>query len=416
MRRAWIIGSVALVIAAIGAAGAIGTIKDREREAPPADQAFEPFESAQIVEVREIEWQPTADLVGTVFAHRAVMVRNELAGVVRSVGFESGDVVETGQVILQQDDTTDRADLEAVKASVRVAEASIAQADSEIKLSEVELDRLKSVQSRAIAEVELDRAQSRLDTAMAARGRWLAEVDQARARVAQVEARLAKLTMVAPFRARAGMRTVHEGQYLAEGAAIVDLQELTDTIYLDFAIPQEYSERVAVGTVVMATGELLGPEPVRIEVVAVDATVNNETRNLRIRAIVDNARGTLVPGMFVQVRVPIDAPQKFLVVPSTAIRRAAYGNSVFIISADETGAMRAHQKFVTLGQTVGEDVIVLDGLALGETVAAAGSFKLRDGVKIMSGAPEVDAGAKTPQAEGSPLPDDGDNESARSAE
>lgn len=388
MRRAWAVIAGVLIVAVVGVTGGVAVMKVREsRAAQPPAPSFEPSEATEIVEAREIAWQPMADLMGTVFAIRSVMVRNELAGVVTHVGFDSGQIAEAGQIVLQQDETSDRADLEAVTAAVRVAEASIEQADAEIKLAEAELERLTSVQSRAIAEVEIDRARTKLDTARATRGRWAAEVDQARARVAQVEARLAKLTIRAPFRARAGMRTVQEGQYLSEGVDVVALQELTDTIYLDFAIPQEFASRATPGTIVTVTGEALGPDPVQIEVVAADSIVNNQTRNLRVRAIVDNADGALVPGMFVQVRVPIDEPKPYVVVPSMAVRRAAYANSVFVIAPDETGAPRASQRVVTLGPTVGEDVIVLDGLKVGERVAAAGSFKLHDGVKVIDGPP-----------------------------
>lgn len=396
MKRSWKVTITLAVVAVLAAAGGIATMKLRNHkdEQPPAGAAFEPFESVQIVPAHEITWQATADLVGTVFAMRTVTVRNELAGVVRTVGFQSGEAVEAGQILLQIDDTAEQADLAAVKAAVRVAEANIAQADSQIALAELELNRLKDVQARAVAEVELDRARSKLETARADRGRWVAEADQARARVAQVETRLAKLTITAPFRARAGLRTVHEGQYLAEGTDVITLQELTDDIYLDFAIPQEYASRAQVGMAVMARAELLGPEPIRITVAAVDATVNLETRNLRIRAIVDNTAARLVPGMSVQVSVPIDEPRKLVVVPSTAVRRAAYGNSIFVVAPDEgTQNLRAHQRFVTLGQALGDEVIVLEGLKAGEQVAAAGSFKLRDGVKVMSQPPEAPAGA-----------------------
>jgi membrane fusion protein (multidrug efflux system) len=387
MRRALVVTAVVLVAGLLAAAGGIAAVKVRGHKADTA-VAYEPSEAAELVMAREVPWQETAELVGTVFAMRSVIVRNELAGTVRFVGFQSGEVVEEGQVILRQDDATERADLAAATAAVRVAEANIAQADAQIALAEVELGRLAGVQSRAIAQVDLDRARTRLDTARADRGRWLAEADQARARVAQVEARLAKLTLKAPFRSRAGLRTVHEGQYLAEGAEVVVLHELADTIYLDFAVPQEYAPRVTAGTTVMANAELLGPDPVRITVVAVDATVNNATRNLRVRAVVDNVRGVLVPGMSVLVRVPLEAPRKLVTVPATAVRRAAYGNSLFVITPDEgSQEMRAHQRFVKLGQTIGEDVIVLEGLSVGERVAAAGSFKLHDGVKVMVGPP-----------------------------
>src|SRR4051812_43147250 len=194
MKRAWVVVSGLLVVG-LAAAGGVAVGKARQQKAGQAAArgaapAFEPFESVEIVPAKEVSWQATSDLVGTVMAIRSVAVRNELAAVVRQVGFQSGEVVEKGQVLLRQDDTTEKADLEAVKATVRVAEANIAQADSQINLAEAELARLKSVQSRAVAEVDLDRARTKLDSAKADRGRWTAEVDQAKARVAQVEARL----------------------------------------------------------------------------------------------------------------------------------------------------------------------------------------------------------------------------------
>jgi membrane fusion protein (multidrug efflux system) len=369
---------------------------------PPGGGGFEPMEAVQILDVRETTFQPTADLVGTVFAMRSVAVRNELSGVVTFVGFESGAIVEPGQVLLKQDDTTEKADLAAAKAAVRVAEANIAQVDAQIRLAEVELERFTSAQSGAVAEVEIDRARSRLTTTKADRERWVAEVDQAKARVAQVEARIGKMTLTAPFKARVGMRTIHPGQYLGEGSDVATIEEVAETIYLDFAMAQQYAPRVAPGTSVMARGDLLGPDPVRIEVVAMDASVNRETRNLRIRSIVDNKQGILFPGMFVQVQVPVDLPSQVLVVPTLAIRRAAYGNSVFLILPDETGdGVRAKQQFVTRGQTIGEDVVVTSGLKLGDRVAAAGSFKLRDGVKVML-APPTPPGAQGAPAGGPP--------------
>jgi membrane fusion protein (multidrug efflux system) len=400
MNRSSVLAAAGLFLGLLGAAGGLAYYKAQEIGAAAAGGGgYEPAEAVDIAEVRQVTWQPTSDLVGTVVALRSVLVRNELSGVVTTVGFESGAVVEEGQVLLKLDDSVEQADLAAAKASVRVAEANVAQAESRIRLAERMLERLTSVQGRAVAEADLDRARSELDTAKAEHTRWLAEVDQAKARVAQVETRLRKMTIRAPFRARAGMRMVHEGQYLPEGTTVVDLQELTDQIYLDFAIPQEYAPRVAPGTAVMATGQLLGPEPTRIEVVATDATVNNETRNLRVRAVVDNSAGRLVPGMFIQIRVPVEDARPYTVVPGTAIRRASYGDSVFVLVPGEgEGQLRAKQRFVTLGPMIGDDVIVLKGLEPGERVAAAGSFKLRDGVLVMQARPVPVAPAAAPTA------------------
>lgn len=376
--------------------GGLGLVKYRALHAAPAG-GWEPAEAVDVVPAREVSWYPTADLVGTVFSLRSVEVRTELAGRVRTVHFESGAVVEQGQPLLALDDTTERADLLAAEAAVRVAEASVVSAGARLRLAEAELRRMAEVARGGVAsEIELDRARAELDRATADRERAVAEVDQAKARVAQVQTRLAKLTLVAPFRARVGLRLVHEGQYLGEGASVVRLEEVSDRVYLDFAIPQDYLPRVRRGVSVMGSAPLLGPAPVRIEVVAVDASVNLDTRNVRVRAVVADPQDVLRPGMFIQLRVPVEEPRPYVVVPTTAVRRTSYADQVFVVVPGEGPQQRrAKSRFVKLGPTVGDDTIVLEGVAAGEDVAAGGSFKLRDGALIMPPPPPATEG-RTP--------------------
>ncbi len=124
---------------------------------------------------------------------------------------------------------------------------------------------------------------------------------------------------------------IHPGQYLAEGTSIVSLTELTDDIYLDFAVPQEYASRATPGMVVTAKSEILGSDAAEITVVSVDATVNPTTRNVRVRASVPNPGYTLKPGMFIDVEVPTEPMKDYVVVPTTAAWRAAFGDHVFVL-------------------------------------------------------------------------------------
>lgn len=401
MKWSTVVVSIGL-LAGIGAVAAgLAMYKHRSLQPPEGGAvAYEPAEAVDVVAAREVSWRPMADLVGTVLSLRSVRVSNELAGTVKEVKFESGGVIEAGQVLLTLDDSTDRADLAAAEASIRVATANLAVVDSKIKLAEMEVRRREeAAQASAVAQIELDRAQSDLESTRADRERYLAEIDLAKAKAAQVQTRLDKMVIKAPFRARTGIRTIHEGQYLAEGTAIVMLEEVSDRIYLDFAIPQEYLARVHPGTVVMATSPVFGDEPIKIEVVAVDATVNNETRNIRVRSVVDNPNSILRPGMFIQVRVPADDAKPYVMVPATAIRHTSYADQVFVIGPGASPEqMRAKLRFVKLGQTSGEDVIVLEGLRAGERIASVGSFKLRDGALVRP----AEAGAKqTASAQGS---------------
>jgi membrane fusion protein (multidrug efflux system) len=401
MKRAAVLAGVGVFVTIIVVGGGLGLYKYRAIEAAAANAPhFEPADAVQLAKARTVSWRPMADLVGTVLSLRSVRVSNEVAGRVKEVKFESGAVVNEGDVLITLDDSTERADLAAARASVRVAEANVEVMEVRLDLAHKELDRMQgAADAKAVAAMDLDRSKSELRRIEADRGRLEAEVDQAKARVDQVQARIDKMVIRAPFKARAGLRNIHEGQYLAEGTNVAMLEEVSERIYLDFPIPQEYAPRVRPGLTVMATSDVMGAEPVKIEVVAVDAEVNNETRNLRVRAVVDNKEGRLRPGMFVQIRVPVEEAKEYVAVPATAIRRASYADQVFVVGPsgkadDPPQTMRASQRFVKLGPTIGEDVIVLEGLKAGDTVAATGSFKLHDGSKVMP----VEASKETAEA------------------
>lgn len=372
-----------------------------------AGPAFEPAESIEITTSRTVQWQPTADLVGTVFSIRSVRVQNEVPGIIKQVHFQSGDIIEANKPLVSLDDSTDRAALDAAKAAVRVAEAGVKVADARIRLAESEYNRQQAaLKERAASALEVERTKSEWDKALADRQRAAAEVDQAAARVVELEARLAKMVIRAPFRARAGIRTIHEGQYLPvqmmpNSPAIVTLEELSDKIYLDFAIPQEYVSRVGKGVRVTANSPMLGPDSIMIEVAAVDSAIDTGTRNVRVRALVDNKDQRLRAGMSVPIRVPTDEPKPVVVVPATAVRRASYADQVFlVVPGEKPGVLRAKSRFVSLGNTIGPDVVVTKGLEAGEQIAAGGSFKLRDGGLVVKAEPKP----PTPSTPAAPAP------------
>lgn len=362
--------------------------KYRAIKAAGNQPSFEPMDTVQVVEARTVKWQPTASLSGTVIALQSVTLSNEVAGTIKEVKFESGSVVEAGQVLVTLDDSTEQADLKAAEASVRVSGGQIHVIEANIRLAEANVKRMtEATEARAMSAADLDQSKATLDAARANLERTQAEVDQAKARVDQTKSQIAKKTLRAPFKATTGLRNIHPGQYLAEGASIVGLQSIADQIYLDFALPQEQAGRARKGLVVMAEAPMLGKEPLRIEVVALDAVADPSTRNVRIRAVVPNKEGKLRPGMFIDIQVPVEEPRDFIVVPTTAIRRASFGDHVFMIVPDEKDKqkMRARQRLVKLGPSIGSDVTVLEGLKEGEQLAAVGSFKLHEGGLVMKG-------------------------------
>ena len=170
--------------------------------------------------------------------------------------------------------------------------------------------------------------------------------------------------------------------------------------------------------VVSAKSRLLGTDDAQITVVSIDATVNPVTRNVRVRSSVPNPDYKLKPGMFIDVEVPVAPPVDSIVVPATAVRRAAFGDHVYVIGpADPSklppmppGAppmegpppMVAHQRIVRLGANLGDRVIIESGLQPGEKIVTGGSFKLRDGAMIVVVPPPGQAPANAGAPPGSP--------------
>lgn len=355
------------------------------QEAMNAPPMPEMPESVRIVEARSIQYQPTARLSGTVIALQSVVVSNEVAGTVKEVLFESGASVEAGQVLVLLDTSTEEADLAAAEAFMRVADASIRTADSDLAWSDANYRRMvQASEAKVVPVADLDKSRTDLEGNRARVERAKAELEQAAARAAQVKTMIAKKTLKAPFKGTLGLRNVHPGQYIQEGTSIVGLQSDTDEIYLDFALPQEQAFRVKPGDVVVAKSDVFGDEPVSIGVVALDAVADADTRNIRVRSIVSNKDRKLRPGMFVDVSVPVGNSDSYIAVPVTAIRRASYGDHVFMaVAGEKPNELRARQRFVKLGPIIGEDVIVTEGVAVGDRLASIGSFKLRENALLI---------------------------------
>jgi membrane fusion protein (multidrug efflux system) len=294
----------------------------------------EPAETVEVAEVRAVTWQGEASAAGTVVAREFDTLSNELAGTVARVEFESGQVVEAGQVLLELDTRSERAELRSAQADIELARVTASRSQ-------------RLLEQRAGTRAEVDRA--------------LAQLAQAEARREVVATAIARKTLRAPFRGRIGLRDVHPGQYLA----------------------QELAAQLSPGARVRLSGGALRREAEAV-VRAIDARADEASRTVRVRAEASGLGAEAKPGVFVDVTVASTSPREVLVVPVAAVRRAAYGDHVFLIAAgaDGGGELRAEQRFVTTGPVLGSEVVILDGLAAGDRVATEGSFKLRQGALV----------------------------------
>ncbi|GMW06586.1 MAG: efflux RND transporter periplasmic adaptor subunit [Gammaproteobacteria bacterium] len=368
-RRALLLIFIALIVVV----GVLGGYKYwRVTSAIAAGAAFaNPAEAVNVAQAHPIRWQVDASAPGTVVAREFVTLSNELPGTVARVEFRSGEIVEAGQVLLELDTRTERADLRSAEADITLARLT------------AERTR-KLIEQRAGTQADADRAE--------------AQLAQAEARRDVIATTIQRRTLRAPFRGRIGLRDVHPGQYLAAGTGLTTLESVSDSVYVDFRMQQEIVAQLAPGAELRLGGSGL-PAGTTAIIRAIDARADEATRTVRVRAEAPAAAG-LTPGAFVEVTVAATAPREVLAVPLAAVRRAAYGDHVYVIHLDEQDPQQAtaEQRFVRTGPTIATEVVILDGLTAGERVATEGSFKLRQGSRVKIVEPAEQPPAPAPAA------------------
>jgi membrane fusion protein (multidrug efflux system) len=347
------------------------------------EKAGPPPEAVGSSVVRQDTWQQSIEAVGSVAAARGVTLSNDAPGVVSAIYFESGAVVRQGQVLVELDSNVERAQL--------------ASAEARKELAQINAGRTRAlVASDAIARSQQDSDDAVVKTSGS-------ELDTLRAQVARKVVR-------APFSGKLGIRQVNLGQYLNPGTALATL-EATDTVFVDFTLPQQRLKSVSVGTPVRIVIDGEGVAPADGAVRAIDPGIDPVTRSIKLRASIPNRDEKLLPGMFAKISVVLPAARDVVVVPAQSLVHASYGDSVFVIEdrKDESGnvmkgpdgkaAKVARQQFVKVSETRGDFVAVSDGVAPGQEIVSAGAFKLRNGAPV-----RVD-NAVQPKAELAPHPE-----------
>jgi membrane fusion protein, multidrug efflux system len=331
-----------------------------------------PPEAVASAEARAERWPRALTAIGSITAEQGVNVPADLAGTVREIAFESGVTVAAGDLLVRLDTSAEEAQLRALEA----------QAD----LARINAERARKLRAdNAVAEAELDSAEATLKQA-------LANADAVRATIA-------RKTIRAPFAGRLGIRLVNLGQYLEAGKPIVSLQAL-DTVHADFSLPQQELSQLAPGMAVRLTTDAYPDKVFAGRLTSLNADLDASTRSVRLQATLANPEQWLRPGMFVRIELLLDGEQPVLAIPATAVFRAPYGDSVYVIepATNAPASLVVRQQFIRTGRARGDFVSVEAGLKAGEKVVSAGLFKLRNGMGV------VENNAMAPQAEKAPTP------------
>jgi membrane fusion protein (multidrug efflux system) len=303
--------------------------------------------NAPVVELAPVERRAITDVIealGTTQANESVILTAKVSDIVSRVGFEDGDFVRRGDILLELANDEQSALLEEARANLEDAETNLRRQQ---ELGE----------KRLVPESEIDIARTRTDAA--------------RARLESIAARMQDRLVRAPFDGILGFREVSTGTLLTSNTPITTLDDIS-VIKLDFSVPEKYMSLLQTGYSIEATSQAYPGQAFNGEIRTINSRIDNVTRAVTARALIANEESILRPGMLLNVKI-VTAERMSLTVPESAIMQVGTESYVFVGGPDN----KAIKRVITIGARRVGYVEVLDGLSEGEQVIIEGAFKLR---------------------------------------
>ncbi|HEX6136749.1 MAG TPA: efflux RND transporter periplasmic adaptor subunit [Casimicrobiaceae bacterium] len=345
----------------------------------PSKAAAPAAGTPMVVEATKVTLQAlpqTITAVGSLRSDESITVRPEVAGRISDILFKEGERVAKGMTLVRLDPAINRAEVQQARANLQLAQSKYERA--------VDLSQRNFISGQA-----KDEAENNLRVAEAA--------------VALADARLAKTEIKAPFSGIIGLRVVSVGDYVKEGADVVNLESI-DPLKVDFRVPEVFMTQVQVGQALTVALDALPGRTFEGRVFAVNPLLDAAGRAVVIRAIVRNAETSLRPGMFARVRLITRDEKQALVIPEQAI--VPQGDEQYVYRIVDGKVARVK---VEIGQRRDAKVEVLKGLGPDDVVVTAGQLKLREGMPVTIANAAASASAVEPpaprrKADGAPAP------------
>lgn len=322
--------------------------------------------SVIVERARTASFSDRLEAVGTLTAAESVSISATVTEQIEYIGFDDGDRVEKGQVLVRFEAREEGARIEEAQASVRIARE--------------ELDRAQRIFDRgALSERELLERQRALA---------LAEAQIASAKVQRTDR-----VIRAPFAGVVGLRQISVGAIVRPGDPIVRIDQV-DQLNLDFSMPATRLSALQPGQPIVATASAWPGQTFEGDIKTLDSVIDPVTRSVLVRAELTNPDGVLKPGMLMTVQVQSAARSAILIDESAVIPLGRQTSVLRVVQRD--GQSIVMQAAVTLGARRAGEVEVLSGLSAGDLVITHGSMKVRPGqpVTTVEVGPDEDALAR----------------------
>jgi multidrug efflux system membrane fusion protein len=358
------VGALLAVITAFGLAGCDAS--PQEQEAPALPQV-------SVLTLTGRELVISEDLPARVAALRSADIRAQISGIVQRRLFEQGAEISAGTVLFQINPAPFKADVDSAAAALQRAEAVLARA-------RIQIDRLKPLlRTDAISRQTYDDAISQRDQAAA-------DVAQARATLARHQLNLQFASVEAPIAGRIDQALVSEGALVSptDTTPMARIQQI-DQVYVDVRQPASVLESLrqqAGSTAPELAVEILGsngtPLGMQGHILFSGIEVDAGTGDVLLRVLVDNPERRLLPGLYVQARIPRARYANALTVPQQAVVRTSGQTSVWVVD----GQGQAQLVPVNTAELVNNQYRIASGLSAGQQVVIEGIDRLTPGVQV----------------------------------
>ena len=311
------------------------------------------------VEVAKVETTKLVDetqSVGSLRSNQGVILRPEVGGRVSQVMFRDGQRVKKGQVLVQFDD--------------QLPAAQVMQAQAELSIARANHTRNKElVAQNFISKRSLDESEAALQVA--------------EAKLSLAQATLQRLKVLAPFDGVAGLRQINVGDYLKDGADMVNIEDI-DAVLLDFRLAERFQTKVKPGQKAQVSFDALPGKQFTALVQAIDPLIEANGRSVGVRACIDNRQMQLRPGMFARVSAVFGERPNAMVVPEEAIvPQGGRSFVVKVVAGPNKDELMSERVAVKIGLRQPGKVEILEGLTLEDTVVVAGQQRLqKDGTLV----------------------------------
>lgn len=408
------VGRICLLAAACGLFGGC------HRETAQAESQGRPSAPVLVARAELRDVPVEVRNIGAVEPYRTVEIKARVGGQITKVHFDEGQDIEADQPLFDLDRRPFEAALAQAEANLHRQEAELARDRAALEKADADVLRYRSLRaSNTISDEIFQEYVLRQKTLAATVQAGQAAVEAARAAVRSAQLMLEYSQIRAPFSGRTGDLLVDEGNLVkADDAKALLVISQIEPIYVRFAVAEKYLADIraqAAKRTLLVRAIPLGNRPaVEGKLTFIDNMVDRSTGTIALKATFDNHQRELWPGEFVEAVLTLDVLRGAVVVPAEAVQVGQQGTYVFIVDDRQ----QAQMKPVVVRLNVGNDAVIAEGLAGGETVVVDGHMRLTPGAPVVikqrngssagASSSAVPAEPATPAASPAPSPAESD--------